>query len=246
MILSKSYFLLFLFAFFLCWGTETGGTPPWKSESARIVTWEKAVPPSHQAGHAAFLSLPASRSLISLGNRQLNGRLSKGKFLVASRQIRDPRFKETVILLIQHDINGTVGLIVNRPTTVRLSDFFPEIKERKGDEHFTYIGGPVGMNQVLLLIRLQNKSEGSQWIFDDVYVSASKTVLEKLIKNPDGEAKFRAYAGYAGWIGGQLQQEMWRGDWEAVRADAETIFKKPPEKIWPDLIRETEAVRIEL
>jgi putative transcriptional regulator len=247
MILIKTHFLFFLLAFFLCCFTTTRGGLSEDIRSAKVIMSEKASPSDNQTDHAAFLLLQASHSsLISLGNRQLNGRISKGKFLVASRQIRDPRFKETVILLIQHDINGTVGLIVNRPTTVRLSDFVPEIKERTGDEHFTYIGGPVGMNQVLLLIRLQDKSEGSQWIFDDVYVSASKTVLENLIKNPDGKTKFRVYAGYAGWIGGQLEQEILRGDWQVVRADTETIFKKPSERVWPDLIRETEAIRIEI
>jgi putative transcriptional regulator len=246
MIIAKRYFLLFLFALLLYQFTTTGGALSGESGSAKAIMWDKGVPSSHQTDHAALLSLPASSRLISLGHRQLNGRVSKGKFLVASRQIRDPRFKETVILLIQHDLNGTVGLIVNRPTTVRLSDFFPEIKEQPGREHFTYIGGPVGMAQVHLLIHLPDKSEGSQWIFDDVYVSASKTVLENLIKNPDGEAKFRAYAGYAGWITGQLEQEILRGDWQVARADAETIFKKPSSEIWLDLIRETETIRIEL
>jgi putative transcriptional regulator len=245
MILPKSYYLLFLATFFLLLFTVTGDTISWETEGANALLPEKAVPSSYPDDHAAFLPLSAFDSLISQGDRQLNGRLSKGKFLVASRQIRDPRFQETVILLIQHDSNGTVGLIVNRPTTVSLFDFFPEIKEQHGSEHFTYIGGPVGMNQVLLLIRIKNKHEGAQWVFDDVYVSASKAVLEKLIKNPAGEAKFRAYAGYAGWTGGQLEQEISRGDWQVVRADAETIFKKPSSEVWPDLIRETETIHIE-
>jgi putative transcriptional regulator len=243
MINSKRYFLLFLLAFILCGCTKTGSILYDASARQAKPADYRA---NHQADHPAFLSPPTFRSFVSLERRQLNGRLSKGKFLVASRNIRDPRFMETVILLVQHDLHGTAGLIVNRPTTARLSDFFPEIKEQHGEEHFTYIGGPVGITQISLLIRQPNKPEESQWIFDDIYVSASKTVFERLIKKPDGKAKFRAYAGYAGWSYGQLEQEVFRGDWQVVQADAETIFNKSASKIWPDLIRTTEIIRIEL
>ncbi len=245
MMISPKYYLLFLSALFLCLVMAAAGAPSWEAESAKTVASKKAAPISIQEDDASFLSLPVSRGL-SPGQRQLDGRLSKGKFLVAGRHIRDPRFRETVIILIQHDLNGSIGLIVNRPTTVKLSDFFPEIKEQPGKEHFTYIGGPVEMAKVHLLMHGQNKPEGAQRIFDDVYASTSKTVFDTLIKNPEGEVKFRAYAGYAGWGYGQLEQEIFRGDWQVVRADAETIFKKPSSQIWPDLIRESETIRIEI
>lgn len=235
MIISKRYFLPFLFAFIVCGCTKTSS-----------VLYDTSTRQTNPADHPAFLPSPTFHGFVSLDRHQPNGRLSKGKFLVASRQIRDPRFMESVILLVRHDLQGTVGLVVNRPTTARLSDFFPEIKEQRGEEHFTYIGGPVGMTQIQLLIRQSNRSEESQWIFDDVYVSSSKTVFDRLIKKPDGKVNFRAYAGYAGWFFGQLEQEVMRGDWRVVEADAETIFNKSATEIWPDLIRTTEIIRIEL
>jgi len=102
------------------------------------------------------------------------------------------------------------------------------------------------MTQIQLLIRQPNRSEEFHSIFDDVYVSLSKTVLERLVKKPDGKVKFRAYAGYAGWVFGQLEQEVMRGDWRVVQADAETIFNKSASEMWPDLIRKTEIIGIEL
>jgi len=153
---------------------------------------------------------------------------------------------ETVILLSHHDSGGTVGLIDSLPTTIKLSDLDPEIKEQQGKEHFTYIGGPVGMNQVLLLIRSRNKPEGCQWIFDDVYLSASRSVFEQLIEEPSGEATFRAYAGYAGWGAGQLEREVLKGDWQIAGADAEAIFTKPSSEIWKYLNRENDPIYIEL
>jgi putative transcriptional regulator len=102
------------------------------------------------------------------------------------------------------------------------------------------------MNQVLLLIRSKNKPEGCQWIFDDVYVSASRSVFEQLIKKPSGKATFRAYAGYAGWGAGQLEREVLKGDWQIAGADAEVIFKKPSSEIWKYLNRENDPIYIEL
>lgn len=240
------YLLCLLFALFSCWFTTARNAPSAETGRAAVIMPEKAVFSDLRRDNADILPLPAQLNLVSLGNPQLNSRLSKGKFLIASRKLRDPRFMETVILLIHHDSDGTVGLVVNLPTTVKLSDLITEIKEQPGKEHFTYIGGPVGMNQVLLLIRSRNKPEGCQWIFDDVYVSASRSVFEQLIKEPSSEATFRAYAGYAGWGAGQLEQEVFRGDWQIAGADAEVIFKKPASEIWQDLNRENETIHIEL
>ncbi len=236
---SRKCFLLFLFAFIL-WGcTKTASIP-----------YDASLKPEYAAEHVAdrptILSPAAFHSVVSPDRHQQSGRLSKGRLLVASRQIRDPRFAETVILLIRHDLQGTVGLVINRPTDRRLSDFLPEFKEQRGEEHFTYIGGPVGMNQIQLLIRQPSRSEESYLVFDDVYVSASKAVLERLIKKPDRKVKFRAYAGYAGWVFGQLELEVMRGDWRVAQADADTIFNKSASEIWPDLIRKLEIIRVEL
>ena len=233
------YLLCLLFALFSFWLTTARSAPSADIGHAAVIIPEKAV-------SSDLPPLPASRNLVSLENPQLNSRLSKGKFLVASRQLKDPRFLKTVILLIHHGPEGTVGLIVNLPTTVKIADLFPDIKEQPGKEHFTYIGGPVGMDQALLLIRSRNKPEGCQWIFDDVYVSASRSVFEQLIKEPSGEATFRAYAGYAGWGAGQLELEVLKGDWQIAGADAETIFKKPASEIWQDLNRENDPIYIEL
>ena len=233
------YLLCLLLALFSFWVTTERSAPSAETGRAAAIIPEKTV-------FSGLLPLPASRDLLSLGNPQLSSRLAKGKFLIARRQLKDPRFSETVILLIQHDSEGTVGLIVNLPTTIKLSDLVPEINEQPGKEHFTYIGGPVGMNQILLLLRSRNKPEGSQWIFDDVYVSASRSVFEQLIKEPSGEVTFRVYAGYAGWGVGQLELEVLRGDWQIAGADAEAIFTKPSSEIWKYLNRENEPIYIEL
>jgi len=233
------YLLFLLFALFSFWFTTARSAPITEIGRAAVLMPEKTV-------CSDVLPLPPSRSLVSLGNPRSNSKLSKGKFLIASRQLKDPRFEETVILLIHHDSDGSVGLIINLPTTTKLSDLVPDIKEQPGKEHFAYIGGPVGMNQVLLLLRSRNKPEGCQWIFGDVYVSASRSVFDQLIKGPSGETTFRAYAGYAGWGAGQLEQEVLQGSWQIAGADAGVIFKKPSSEIWKNLNREKDPSYIEL
>ena len=79
--------------------------------------------------------------------------LAKGKFLVASRRLGDPNFSETVVLLIEYGPEGAVGLVINRPSNVKLSTVFPDVKELKQRKDTIYVGGPVAVNQMLMLIR---------------------------------------------------------------------------------------------
>jgi putative transcriptional regulator len=168
--------------------------------------------------------------------------LAKGKFLVASKQLRDPQFFETVVLLIEYDSQGAMGLVINRPTTVKLSKVLPEIEGLQKRSDTIYLGGPVAKNQLMLLIRTNSPPEGSRLVFKDIYISSSQTIIEKMIDNPDTPERFRVYAGYAGWAPGQLDREVSRGGWHILRADEESVFDKTPSEIWPELIRRSSAL----
>ncbi len=169
---------------------------------------------------------------------------SKGKFLVATNSITDPRFRETVILLINYDRNGTLGLIINRPTEVKLSTLFPGVKELQKRLDTAFIGGPVGMEQCFILIRSAVPPEESLHVFRDIYVSTSMSLLKRVAQGGKGGEKFRLYAGYAGWAAGQLERELSGGDWHVLQADPETVFSKDPEKIWQDLNRLSSGIRV--
>ncbi len=192
--------------------------------------------------HAPLLPPKIPLPLPSSDNLRSEASLSKGKFLVASRDLRDPRFSETVVLLIDYDWQGAMGLVINRPTELKLSRLLPEIEELKQRTDTVYFGGPVALSQVLLLIRSGSQPEESRRVFEDIYVSSSRAVLERMVKNADGGARFRVYAGYAGWAPGQLDREVSRGDWHVLQADAETVFDKAPSEIWPELIRRSTVV----
>lgn len=165
----------------------------------------------------------------------------KGKFLVASRQLLDPQFSETVVLLIEYDRSGAMGVIINRPSELKLSEVLPELEGLRQRSDTIYLGGPVAKNQLLLLVRTSNPPEGSYQVFKDIHVTSSQAVISRMLKDPKAEERFRAYAGYAGWAPGQLDHEILRGGWHVVRADAGTIFDRSASEIWPDLIQRSSA-----
>lgn len=190
--------------------------------------------------HLTLLPFRFPVSYPSPGRFRFETRPAKGKFLVASRDLRDPNFLETVVLLIKYDSSGAIGVVINRPTKVRLSRLLPEIKGLQERTDTVYIGGPVARNQMLLLIRSGSQPEESLHVFEDIYVSSSRAVLQRMIDNGNAGGSFRFYAGYAGWASGQLDREVSRGDWHVLQADAETVFEKATPEIWPELIRRSE------
>jgi putative transcriptional regulator len=162
--------------------------------------------------------------------------LAKGKFLVASRRLIDPSFQETVVLLIEYGMQGAMGLVINRPSQVKLATVFPDINELKQRKDTVYLGGPVAVNRVLMLIGSPKTPQGSIPVIPDVYLSSSLEELERLIKNTGNNERFRIFAGYSGWAPSQLDIERTRGDWHVLKADAEMIFAQNPSEIWPELI----------
>jgi putative transcriptional regulator len=161
---------------------------------------------------------------------------SGGVFLVADKQLADPMFMETVVFLLTFDEHGAVGIIINRPTNVKLSAVFPEIKGLLPRTDSLFIGGPVDMTSLLMLFRSDKGAEGSHRLFDNVYISAGDdNALKRIIKDPHGNETFRIYAGYSGWAPGQLEYEISRGDWHIAEADAKFIFDKDASSVWPDL-----------
>ena len=177
---------------------------------------------------------------------QLGLKPAKGKFLVASRQLLDPNFSQTVVLLIDYQEHGAMGLIINQPSELKLSEALPEIEELQQRPDTIYLGGPVARNQLLLLIKTSNPPEGSHQIFADIYLSSSQTVIERMIRNPKVEERFRLYAGYAGWGPGQLDNEIAVGGWHVVGADVENVFDRSASEIWPDLIHRSSAQWVRL
>jgi putative transcriptional regulator len=185
----------------------------------RLVTW-------------AVVATPASAMAADPAN---------GIFLIAKHEMKDPRFRETVVLVTQPPQGGPFGVIVNQPLGRPLSEVFSQYAGFKGKKDMLLRGGPVKPDGLVFLVRASKPLARAQQVLKDVYFTGDKDWIETLLKRPDPTQGLRVYAGYSGWSPGQLQNEMQRGDWYVLPADAETLFEKDVSRIWPDLVRRASA-----
>jgi len=166
--------------------------------------------------------------------------LAAGKLLVASRDLADPNFAQTVVLLVHYDAQGVVGLILNRRTDVPLSRVLEDLKGAKNRSDPVYLGGPVELPAVFALLKSAAKVEGAEHVFGGVYMISAKPLFEQTISARPDPGVFHVYLGYAGWTKEQLQKEVALGAWFIFPADSSTVFNADPDSLWPQMIRETE------
>ena len=167
--------------------------------------------------------------------------LAIGKLLVASRDLGDPNFAKTVILLVHYDEEkGAVGLVINKRTDVPISRVFHDLKEAGSRKDPVYIGGPVELNSVLALLKSAKKPDGADRVFSDVYLISDRDLLTKTLASSAEATVFHTYIGYAGWQTGQLEHEVELGAWHILPADAGTVFHADPDSVWERMIRRTE------
>src|SRR5512146_266492 len=162
---------------------------------------------------------------------------ASGIFLVASPAIRDPNFSEAVVLVTQPQRGGPVGVIINRPLNRRLKDVLPEVDALKGKADLVYFGGPVAREGLVFLVRSAGRLPRAMRVLGDIYLTGDRKTIEKLMRRPDPTQGVRVYAGYSGWASRQLRDEIKRGDWYLLPADAETIFEPDATRIWPKLVQ---------
>jgi len=169
-----------------------------------------------------------------------------GMFLVARRELPDPNFDHTVVLIVHHDDDGTLGLVVNRRSHARLADALPDFPGAARSPHRIFIGGPVATEQIVLLVRNEKAQEGLTTILDNVHFGADGDLLELLLRKHKPARDLRLYAGHAGWAPGQLHYEIARGDWHLLPADADSVFASDAEGLWERLIDRAAPIRIEV
>lgn len=170
--------------------------------------------------------------------------VKKGVLLVAHPNLMDPNFRETVVLICEHGPEGTLGIVLNRPTGLLLSEALPDVSVLKGTSYELFLGGPVQPDGILMLFRLVDQPGSLKNILENVYLGLSREALERVITRPRPTETFRAYAGYAGWAPGQLEFEMAMGSWAVVPADSSSIFDKAPETLWSEMIETVLAPRV--
>ncbi|MBI2313799.1 MAG: YqgE/AlgH family protein [Betaproteobacteria bacterium] len=162
---------------------------------------------------------------------------ANGIFLVAKPRLQDPNFSKTVVLVTQHRPNEPMGVIINRPTQLALSEVFPENANIRKRRDPLYFGGPVAPMTLVFVFQSAERPKEALKVLDDVYMSVSSGLLSELISRPKFPERFKVYAGYSGWAPGQLQNEIRRGDWYVINADTDTIFRMDAKSVWPELLK---------
>jgi putative transcriptional regulator len=165
-----------------------------------------------------------------------------GMFLIASRDLTGSSFSESVVLLIQHDGNGTMGLVINQPTEIDLASIVPDVSDNVVSR--LYLGGPVATYGIILLIKSAEPLNDADHVFGNIYASGSRDLLLELLDKADTATSIRLYAGHAGWVPGQLDYEIERGSWQVVPASERMIFSEEPLKIWQQLVPPSRPIMV--
>jgi len=159
--------------------------------------------------------------------------LEAGVFLRADDGMPDPRFRQSVILLIRHAPDGTLGLIINRPLVTSLEQLFPRLPEALPGEQPLYYGGPVRPELISILFSGASAPGNSREVLPGVRLGSLARLLKDPAFSPDAK-KVRVLTGVASWAPGQLNRELARGDWTVRPAQAHDLFA-PPEHLWQRL-----------
>lgn len=169
-----------------------------------------------------------------VGDSAMHDQSLTGHFLVASRYLRDPNFVKSVVLMIQHDEEGAVGVVINRPADKTVRDVWDAIGYDPCErDDLIYVGGPVP-GPLVAVHTLEPYSERE--VLPGVHVSMHRDAIDLIVRKKD--VSLRLYSGHAGWGGGQLEDELEAGGWltieatkDDVFADHETIWKSVTERI---------------
>lgn len=168
-----------------------------------------------------------------------------GRFLVATLR-QQGFFAKTVILLLDYGADGALGIVVNRPTKLTLAEVLTNPGLLHGRTDRVYLGGPVGLDKLTMLIHSRSAPPQSSHVVDGVYASDSLRALRAAVRRKLSAANFRAYAGYAGWAPGQLDSELAQGAWIVVPAGAGDIFTTAPGKLWDKLNPQGKLILVKL
>jgi putative transcriptional regulator len=152
-------------------------------------------------------------------------------FLIAMPNMADPNFARSLTYICEHNDQGALGVVVNRPIDMTLGALFEQIEIPLQDQQWAalpvYYGGPVQVDRGFVLHRPAGSWQSTLSVSQDVALTTSKDILEAVAEGR-GPRQMLVSLGYAGWAPGQLEQEIGQNAWLTVPADLDVIFQLPP------------------
>jgi putative transcriptional regulator len=157
-------------------------------------------------------------------------KLESGLLLISDPFLKDPNFMRTVVLLCEHNTEGSFGLVINRKVESTLGELIDELT---GININVFYGGPVQQDTLHFIHQLPHLIPNSQPVAKDVYWSGDfEVVISKLLNGELDENKIRFYLGYSGWSNGQLEDELKEKSWLSLKATKQLVFEKDEQIIW--------------
>ena len=166
-----------------------------------------------------------------------------GVFLVAKPELVDPNFSRTVVLVTQTEDYSTVGVVINRPTVLKLADFVADPKLDTGKyRDRLYLGGPVMRNALIAVFQSDTRPEAAAFhVLRKLYITMHPDNMLMLLSSED--RRYRLYAGFSGWAPRQLESEFNREGWYVLPADEEVLFRKDMNGVWEEMVERVRALK---
>ncbi len=165
-----------------------------------------------------------------------------GKLLIAMPMLEDPNFERTVVLVLDHDDEGALGIVLNRPTGTEVGDVLDGWEVVAAAPAMVFGGGPVEPRAVVGLAVSRPGMEPGHTITSRVRTVDPTGDPDELFAEVEGA---RIFAGYAGWGPGQLEEEIDQGAWVVVDARPQDVLAAAPETLWADVLaRQPDQLRL--
>ena len=160
---------------------------------------------------------------------------TKGSILVSEPYLADPNFERTIILLCEHNAEGSFGFVLNKPSQAKITDL---IEGMKDFDATVYVGGPVQQDTLHYIHRLETLEDAVE-IGNGIYWGGNFEQLNLMLlsqKLTDADLKF--YLGYSGWSEGQLEEELKANSWiVSDTVDEKLVFETNPEIMWQKALK---------
>lgn len=157
-------------------------------------------------------------------------------FIIAMPTLKDPIFERSVTYICEHDEEGAMGIVVNQPTNMSVSDLLTQISIETDDkiisaDKMVFAGGPVKQDRGFVIHPQQLGWNSSMRVAENMMVTTSKDIL-KAIGTEAGPSDYLLALGYAGWSAGQLEEELQENNWLTIQADPKILFNTPISERW--------------
>jgi putative transcriptional regulator len=159
----------------------------------------------------------------------------RGQLLIASPALFDPNFRRTVVLITEHNEDGAMGIVLNRPSETAVADGAPPLQGLVEDGAIVHVGGPVEPAAVTVLAEFEDPDDAAAVVLGDVGFVRADAELDDLA---GATRRARVFAGYCGWSPGQLEAELEGDDsWIVSRPRPEDVFADESEDLWSTVLR---------